>query len=209
MLICVVSGLEGFIIPKDERPARLNLPTHIAVSRDSVRHLRAALRLSGFSPKTCNAVSEHTGKRTGSAAIRRYNGPSSLSTDDCGHWLHHRPLGPFQSVSAYNPDNLVPAQKVHLILEEWLLAASQAVKTRSPRWEWGRLEFMLGPTPLRFHVLVSVKDRQDIFKQLILKNTTRPLSLVAGSTTWVPLCAFLRAERFQRSDGSTLERSPV
>ena len=42
----------GFIIPKDERSAKLGLPTHIAESRDAVRHLRTALRLAGFSPKT-------------------------------------------------------------------------------------------------------------------------------------------------------------
>ena len=90
----------GFIIPKDERSAKLGLPTHIAESRDAVRHLRTALRLAGFSPKTYNAVSEHTAKRTSSAAIRRYNRPSALSTDEYGHWLHHRPSGPFQSDSA-------------------------------------------------------------------------------------------------------------
>ena len=74
----------GFIIPKDERSAKLGLPTHIAESRDAVRHLPTALRLAGFPPKTYNAVPEHTGKRTGSAAIRRHKCPSSLSTEEYG-----------------------------------------------------------------------------------------------------------------------------
>lgn len=183
---------------KDERSSKLGLPTHIADSRDAVRHLRTALRLAGFFPKTYNAISEHTGKRTGSAAIRRYNGPSKLDTEEYGHCLHHRPSGPFQSVSAYNPDNLfVPAQKVHVILEELLAVASPKEKTQPPQWRWGRLEVMLGPPPLRYHVLVSVRDRQKIFEHLVLKNTTKLLSLVEDGTTWVPLCAFLRTQRFE------------
>jgi len=160
--------------------------------------------LAGFCPKTYNAISEHTGKRTGSAALRRYNGPSKLDTEEYGHWLHHRPSGPFKSVSAYNPDNLVvPAQKVHVILEEWLATASPIEKPRPLPWRWGRLEFMIGPTPLRFHVLVSVEDRQKIFEHLVLKNTTKPLSLVENGTIWVPRCAVLREKRFERPNGST------
>ena len=179
----------------------------MASSKDAARHLRTALRVFGFFPKTYNAISEHTGKRTGSAAIRRYNGPSKLDTEEYGYWLHHRPSGPFKSLSAGNPDNLfVPAQKVHVILEEWLATASPKEKTRPPQWQRGRLEVMIGQTPLRYHVLVSVKDRQKIFDHLVLKNTTKPLSLAEGGITWVPLCALLRALRFERSDGSTSNR---
>ena len=76
-------------------------------------------------------------------------------------------------------------------------------KDPTPQWQWGRLEIMIGPTPLRYHVWVSVKDRQKIFDHLVLKNTTKPLSLAEGGVTWVPLCAFLRALRFERSDRST------
>ena len=193
----------GFIIPKDERAAKLNLPVHIAESRDAVRHLRTALRLAGFSPKTYNAISEHTAKRTGSAAIRRYNGPSALSTEEYGHWLHHRPSGPFQSVSAYNPDNLVvPAQKVHIILQEWLQTASPLVEVMAPKWTWGRLQYAHGPSVLRFHVLVPIAGRREVFKHLLLRNQTEPLQLNTEDIVWVPLCDFLRAKRFQNSDGS-------
>ena len=150
-----------------------------------------------------NAISEHTAKRTSSAAIRRYNGPCALSTEEYGHWLHHRPSGPFQFVSAYNPDNLVvPAQKVHVILQEWLQTASPLTEVRAPKWAWGRLQYTHGPTVLRFHVLVPVAGRKEVFKHLLLKNQMQPLSLNTGGIVWVPLCDFLRAKRFLKFDGS-------
>ena len=204
---CGLRAGGGFIIPKDERAFKHGLPVHIAQSRDAVRHLRTALRVAGFSPKTYKAISEHTGKRTASAAIRRYKGPEKLDTEEYGHWLHHRPTGPFQSVAAYNSDNLiVPAQKVHVILEEWLATASPVKDPSPPAWHWGRLELAIGPTPLRYHVLVSPEDRQRIFEFLVLRNTTKPLSVTVHSGTWVPLCAFLRRGRFERPDGSTSNR---
>ena len=95
----------GFIIPKDERAAAAGLLVHIAESYDAVRHLRTSLRLVGFSYKLYDLVTEHTAKRTGSAILRVYDGPSKLHAEEFRYWLHHRPTGPFQSVSAYNLDN--------------------------------------------------------------------------------------------------------
>ena len=112
-------------------------------------------------------------------------------------------IGFNRSISAYNPDNLVvPAQKVHVVLEEWLLAASPTKIGTPPLCTWARLELMHGSTPFRHRVLVSVKGRQEVFKHLVLKNQSEPLSLAEGGKVWVLLCDFLRAKRFQNSDGS-------
>ena len=87
------------------------------------------------------------------------------------------------------------------------MTASPSKKPLPPPWRWGRLELLIGPTPLRYHVLVSVEERQRIFEFLVLKNTTKPLSVTYNGVTWVPLCAFLREERFERPDGSTSNSS--